>query len=395
VGVRIAINVPPTNTTSLADIFGTTPATEIKMAIQFGNPNPQQPQPDLAAEEARLRAQAAQQQVMPGFAEAITRIQMSGRGFPPLGGAAAQMYAAMGGQAIAPGVTFPGIGELARMPVAITEAIHVLQLANELMPQQQQAPAAAPPPPAAPAPAPTPRVGHAVGHRRDAAAGTVVAAGCAARAAARRTAVAAASRGKARRGFPDDADDGRRTDAPASFMFPPSQQPQGSAAPVPPSPATPVATASPAAPATSPARRVEETRPEAEGDHAGTRSGVPGAERIGAGDSDARCRLCGVRRLRAERRTHAPRAVHRQHRQRARVALLPAAVPARSCAARRRMARSGLARWKGAIRAIVLEQPPPAGTYYMRARGNEIAEEVAAALQTLCDKTGGLYARAA
>ena len=101
----------------------------------------------LAAEEQKLRAQAlaTTSGVLPGFQSACSAIQASGRGFPGLGGAAAQMYAAIGGQAIAPGSSYSGVGELAR--ITFSDPGHVLQLAAEL---------ATPAPVAPPAPVPTP-----------------------------------------------------------------------------------------------------------------------------------------------------------------------------------------------------------------------------------------------
>ena len=41
----------------------------------------------------------------------------------------------------------------------------------------------------------------------------------------------------------------------------------------------------------------------------------------------------------------------------------------------------GYGRWKGALAAMVRENPPPAGRYALDTRGSEIAEVVAEALQ--------------
>lgn len=53
----------------------------------------------------------------------------------------------------------------------------------------------------------------------------------------------------------------------------------------------------------------------------------------------------------------------------------------------------GYGGWRGAVAACVREIPPPVGTYYLDTRNNEIAVEVADAIRTVCESTGGLYVR--
>jgi hypothetical protein len=365
---------------SSADIFGTTASKELNMAIQFGNqpPAPAPAAQDLAAEEARLREQAAQQQVMPGFVEAIRRLerlQISGGGFPPLGGAAAQMYAAMNGQAIAPGVVFAGIGALARMPAPVTEPMHVIQLANELVPAQAPAPIAPPIAPIAPqpAPAPAPWMPQAVQQVLPP------------DAPPSQPHIAA----RPVEGFPMPQ---APAPQPSSFMFPPAQQPQGQAV-SPTAPAAPVpptgATASPATPAPSPEPKKRGPKPKA--------PPTPGQMFQVSSESAQEVQL------------HAaayqvfvdcvPNVAH--ERLEPYVDAMVVALVARFCAppclpdlrCAPKDGPLGYGAWKGAIRAMVLEQPPPAGTYCLRARGDEFAEEVAAALLTVCNKAGGLYVR--
>lgn len=362
---------PTYKQTSSADIFGTTASKEITMGITFGQqPAATSVAPEaiaaLNAEELRLRMQAAQQQVMPGFGDACQRIQASGRGFPPLGGAAAQMYAALGGQSIAPGTQFAGQGELARMPTPILEPIHVLQLANEIAPAAAQQPAPAPAPiplPAFNTPAPAPWSPQAV-----------------------------------QQVLPPDAPpsqphlaarpvEGYPMPAAPVFTFPPAQQPQGpSGAPVPfqaaiaQPPSVPVATASPVAPATS-TEAPKKRGPKPKADHA--QAGAPGT----APPTYSVFVDCTPNVESESLHPYIDGIVT------ALVARFcaPPCLPDLRCAPKD--GPLGFGGWRGAVRAIVLEQPPPAGTYHLRARGDEIVEEVAAALLTVCNKTGGLYVR--
>jgi len=411
---------PTFKSTSSADIFGTTASKEINMALTFGNQPPAQPtaptQDALAAEEARLRAQAAQQQVMPGFVDACTRIQQLGRGFPPLGGAAAQMYAAAGGQAIAPGATYQGFGDLGRMPSPIMEPQHVLQMANEIAPQSQAptqqpapvaqvaatmtwapqptTPAAAPwspqavqhvlppdappsqphlaakpvegfPMPAAPFPPNTPGIN------------TVTAPGPS---------------------FTSPVAPSFTSPVAPPFTFPPTQQPQGQTAPpsvpaAPPSPSS-GATASPAAPAPSteapkPTGAKRGPKPK------GQRDTIPAPATAGAVGNTATSTTdgyalfvdctpnCEAESLHPYVDGIVAELVSRF--------CAPPALPDLRCAPKD--GPLGFGGWRGAVRAIVLEKPPAAGTYHLRARGDEIAEEVAAAMLTVCNKTGGLYVR--
>lgn len=354
-----------------AEIFGETASKDLQMGIQFGQPPPA-PTHDLAAEEARLRAQAAAQQVMPGFVEACTRIQVSGRGFPPLGGAAAQMYAAMGGQAIAPGVTYQGIGELGRMPTPIMEPAHVLQLANELAPQVQQQPAPAPVLPSPITMAWQPMPATAAAPWSPAAVQNILPPD----APASNPAFAA----KPIEGFPMP---GTASPAPM-FQFPPAQQTQGPAA-VPPPPAT--AIASPAAPATIPQAETAPKKrgPKPKADAAGA---TPSGNAAGAMSPPYLVFVDCTSNVDSE-------SLHPY------IDSIVAELVTRFCAppclpdlrAAPKDGPLGYGGWRGAVRAIVLEKPPAAGTYYMRARGDEIAEEVAAAMLTVCNKTGGLYVR--
>lgn len=116
---------------------------------------------ELLAEEQRLRAQQAQiQQVPPTLAELQSRILAHGRGFPALGGNAAQAYAAFGGQSVAPGFVFAGKPAPPGTPkplhnIQLTEVAHFSQLLAELDAEAAQT-APAPYVPAAPTPTPAP-----------------------------------------------------------------------------------------------------------------------------------------------------------------------------------------------------------------------------------------------
>ena len=381
---------------SLTSIFGETASQEMKMGITFGQqPAPAAPaqmpaaaptQDALAAEEARLRAQAAQQQVMPGFVEACARLQASGRGCPPLGGAAAQMYAAAGGQAVAPGTMFAGIGALGQMQ-PITEPAHVMQLANEIAPQQapsQPAPAPIAPQPVAipwqglPASAPPPSSPQAVQHVLPP------------DAPASQPHLAA----KPVEGFPMP---GAPVMPSIPFTFPPAQQPQGptvaplppSSAPVPAAPSPSGATASPAAPALSPEPK-KRARPKV------AAAPVHGAQGVVATTEAATDGTAPVMQVFVDCTPNVESESLHPYVDGIVAELVsrfcaPPALPDVRCAPKD--GPLGYGGWKGALRAIVLEKPPTAGTYHLRARGDEIVEEVAAAMLTVCNKTGGLYVR--
>jgi hypothetical protein len=353
---------------SLSGLFGETASQEISMGITFGQQPPTTPAASaaaLAAEEAKLRQQAAAQQVIPGFAEACTRISITGRGFPPIGGAAAQMLAAANGQSIAPGTVWQGNGELGRMPVPITDPLHVLQLANEIAPVPPQA-APAPQPVAPPAPAHLPWASPAVQQILPP------------DAPASQPHLAA----KPVEGFPSPLPPQAPAAPSVPFTFPPAQQPQVQtvapapiqAAPV--SPPSAGATASPAVPAPSPEPAKRGRKPKT-----ATSGPVPAADGfqvfvdctpnveseslhpyVDGIVSELVSRFCA-----------------------------PPCLPDLRCAPKD--GPLGFGGWRGALRAIVLEKPPAAGTYHLRARGDEIVEEVAAALLTVCNKTGGLYVR--
>ncbi len=160
-----------------------TASKELEMGLLANNPQmlqqpaqAQAPQPDmratLAAEEAAMRAQAAQQQqqmpsaqpTMQQLAEICVRLGSYGYGFPSLAGNAAMVYAQMGGQNVAPGFVYQGVPAPAGAKrtlhsIQLTEVAHILQIEGELA---AEARAAAPPAPvqytqyvpAAPAPTP-------------------------------------------------------------------------------------------------------------------------------------------------------------------------------------------------------------------------------------------------
>jgi hypothetical protein len=296
---------------SLSSIFGVTAEQEIKMGIDFG-----QNLAALNAEELKLRMQASQQQVVPGFADACARIQMSGRGFPPLGGAAAQMFAAIGGQSIAPGGTFAGNGEFGRTRVMLNDPFHVLQLAGELVPAVQQVQQVLPPD----APASNPA-------------------------------------------FAAKSVEG--------FSFPPSH-------PALPTPA-PVETI-----AEAPAAKKRGRPPKA--------ADAPTTPMVTQDIPTGQLRVfincmpnCEYESLHPYVDNIIATLVARF--------CAPPALPDLRCAPKD--GPLGFGAWKGAIRAIVLEQPPPAGTYYLLARGDDYAEEVATAMLTVCNKATGLYVRGA
>ena len=90
---------------------------------------------DLVAEETAARtaldAIAAIPTPTPEFVAACALIGASGLGMPPLGGNAAALYAAMGGQALAPGATFDGQLKLSKLP-RMHEAAELVGLAEEI-----------------------------------------------------------------------------------------------------------------------------------------------------------------------------------------------------------------------------------------------------------------------
>lgn len=90
---------------------------------------------DLVAEETAARtAQDAVVEIpvpSPEFTAALALIGASGLGMPPLGGEAAAWSAACGGQAVAPGASFPGMLKLAKLP-EMTQPAQILGLAEEI-----------------------------------------------------------------------------------------------------------------------------------------------------------------------------------------------------------------------------------------------------------------------
>lgn len=86
----------------------------------------------LAQEEQRLRAQAVAQNaaVTMDFATAWKTIEDSGRGYPMLGGAAAVQRAALMAQTIPAGAQLTGSGELGA--IRMDDPAHVIQLGTEL-----------------------------------------------------------------------------------------------------------------------------------------------------------------------------------------------------------------------------------------------------------------------
>lgn len=110
---------------------------------------PQGPTPDaVAAAQAALAAREAAAQatppppapaptipgVPPGFADAVGALTRKGLGTPHMHGEAAQAYAALGGQSIAPGVTFPAMGESFSRTLVNT-AEDMIKLAREVAPE--------------------------------------------------------------------------------------------------------------------------------------------------------------------------------------------------------------------------------------------------------------------
>ncbi len=132
---------------SSAKLFGETLAKEIHVGIMENFPGGQalsftQPaaatidlKAQLDAEEAKLRAQAAQTQagLTLDFASAWKAIETSGRGWPALTGRAATQRASLVGQQIPAGATLTGSGDL--IAIAMEDPAHVIQLGQELMSQ--------------------------------------------------------------------------------------------------------------------------------------------------------------------------------------------------------------------------------------------------------------------
>lgn len=108
---------------------------------------------EIAAERQRLemeeRAARLKALVPAGFDQACSAVRAFNRGFPKLFGAAAQAYAAMGGQAVAPDAVFPGQGEISY--VEIDDPLAVSALAGELAKDAAAGPRVSPIPPDAPA----------------------------------------------------------------------------------------------------------------------------------------------------------------------------------------------------------------------------------------------------
>ncbi len=110
------------------------------------------PAPDmrasLAAEEATMRTQVAQQQQqMPQnvaqLADVCARLSAYGYGFPALGGNAAQAYASLGGQSVPPGFVYQGIPAAAGAKrslhsIQLTEPGHIFQIEGELAAERGQ-----------------------------------------------------------------------------------------------------------------------------------------------------------------------------------------------------------------------------------------------------------------
>lgn len=384
---------------SSADIFGVSASKDLSMALQFGQQPaaPAATAQQLADEEAKLRAQVAQQQVMPGFAEAVARLHAQGQ-MPKLAGAAAQMYAAAGGQSVPPGYEFPGVGMLANMPAPITDPQHVLQLVGQV------APAPAPvTPPAAPWGITPPWSPQAVQHilppdapqsQPHLAAKPVEGFPMPAAPTVTNTTVTA---------FPGMT----TTAAPQmqTFTFPPAQQPQGptggsppvTAAPVSPPPSSAGATASPATSAPIPEAAAAPKK----------RGPKPKSPTPVVTDADVARAKADAIALGLSSESHGYKvfvdctpnidAESLHPYVDGIVAELvsrfcaPPALPDLRCAPKD--GPLGFGGWRGALRAIVLEKPPAAGTYYLNVAGDEIAAEVAAAMLTVCNKTGGLYVR--
>lgn len=108
---------------------------------------------EVAAERQRLemeeRAAKLKALVPPGFTDACAQVRSFNRGFPKLFGAAAQAYAAAGGQAVAADAVFPGQGEISY--VEIDDPLALSALAGELAKDAAAGPHVSPIPPDAPA----------------------------------------------------------------------------------------------------------------------------------------------------------------------------------------------------------------------------------------------------
>lgn len=137
---------------------------EKTMGILADNQIMQPAAPDTRAalleEEARLRAQVAQQQqMMPQNAAELAavcqRLGAYGYGFPALASNAAQAYAAIGGQSVQPGHVFPGFmappgARRSLHSIQLTEVGHIYQLEGELAAERGPVPAPVQYTPAAP-----------------------------------------------------------------------------------------------------------------------------------------------------------------------------------------------------------------------------------------------------
>lgn len=369
---------------SLAMLFGETATSELKQDLQMGlilppslqaqqpafvaPPVPQAPSVDLRLQleqqEQAQRAAAAQTMVgvLPGFLDACNVISQSGKGFPAMGGAAAQMYAACGGQSIAPGTTFAGTLDLAK--VTLTDPTHLLLLANEIKAEQEKTRNAQPTAPM------LPQMQH-VQHN-------TVASILPPDAPASNPALAA----KPIEGY----------SMPGLQMLPPAQ-----AAPLLP-PNTFVA-----APADT-GKRHRRTKAEMEAarnqvspssapsPQVGTVAPPSSQPAIAVGADDGFFEVFIDCVPNGEYESLHPYIDGLNLALNQKFNTAPGALQDIRCVFDKNspLAYGG---WKGAINALVRELPPTAARYFLDTRGNEIALEVADAMRTVCEKAGGLYVR--
>lgn len=355
--------------TSTAMLFGESMATELKEDFNMGllsNLPPalapvQTPQAtavdlrlQLAHEEAQQRQVATQTAVgvLPGFAEACAQIDRAGRGFPALSGQAAQMRGAVGGYSVSAGAALAGSGELGALQ--IQEAAHVIQLGAELA--ALSAPVA---------PQPSVYVPPMVTHVQHFTAPVSVAPS---------TPMVAPSI------LPPDAPQSNPALAakPIEGFTPPGVQPS----------ALPVNTPIPSDGGDHVAPKKRGRPPKAKTETVSAPGAfVPPVQDTSRETSDLEVYVDAIPNCEFE-------SLH-PYLDHILVQLCtkfsPGGLQDVRCAPKD--SPLGFGGWRGAIRAMVMECPPPPARYYLDTRSNEIAAEAADAMRVVCERSSALYVK--
>lgn len=328
---------------------------------------------ELVAEETAARTALDSVAVIPvptpEFVTACALIGASGLGMPPLGGNAAALFAAMGGQALAPGATFDGQLKLSKLP-RMNEAAELVSLAEEIKRKfktpavsapttvQHIAPAIAILPPDAPASSPALAANPVPGldnakSRELAAAQAVPIVGLT-----------------------------ESVKAPAGSLF--GEAPVAAVAPVPVAPTTAITTAvTPTAEA-----------PKKRGRPAGASTRKPRTVAT-QGDNTVAVDPSNVLSVFADCGVEGADTINlMDYIDEACDALIAEFAPTAAdirCASNE--TALGFSKWRGALAALVAKQPPAPGNYRVDTRGNELAEIVFTALRNACLNSNGMHVR--